>query len=148
MDIILLKTHTAIPYLQWNLYLGVIKWNIDLTEDEIVKTIITSKSTKYIDRLFAILPHTKYKDSVRKILDEDRSIDTMRDLKLALFDILDTEGKAYLASEIVYEQRDFQYMLPSFTKDEPLQLPVSDEPKTIYCSNIETIIHDGTRALK
>ncbi|KAF7721073.1 hypothetical protein EC973_005491 [Apophysomyces ossiformis] len=64
----------------WGIYRQ-IHWQVNLEPKTVFETIFNSKSTKYIDRLFAIIPHTKYKDAVQNLVDEGTTIDNEQDLK-------------------------------------------------------------------
>ncbi|KAF7722566.1 hypothetical protein EC973_002956 [Apophysomyces ossiformis] len=148
LDVIILRENGAkIAYLQWSTRLY-IDWDIDFDQDTLIKTIISSESTKCIDRLFAILPHTKYKDAVQQLVDEGQKVDDMRDLKLTLFNILDIEGKILLLQQIALDYGDFRHVLPSFTEDEVIPLSKLDYANQTYCCNIQTTTQDGKPAIK
>ncbi|KAF7722098.1 hypothetical protein EC973_003713 [Apophysomyces ossiformis] len=148
LDIIALTANGAdLPCQQWKKILP-IDWNINFSQATLIDAVINSKSTKYVDRLYAILPNTRYKDAVRKLVDEGATINSMMDLKMALFDILDTEGKVILLSRMLLKHRDLRHVLPLFAKEERFQFPVAGNPNETYVSYIETTIHEGKRGLK
>ncbi|KAF7722565.1 hypothetical protein EC973_002955 [Apophysomyces ossiformis] len=147
LELIILRGNgIMIPYLLWDTYLK-IEWDIEFNQHTLIKAIINSKSTKYIDRLFAILPHTKYKGDLQRLVDEDRVINHMIELKMALFDILDMEGKILLLEDQLPFGRRLPYQLPSFIKDEQTWIVRSSLFKTVH-ANIDTIMYDGKHALK
>ncbi|KAF7720773.1 hypothetical protein EC973_006144 [Apophysomyces ossiformis] len=148
LDIIILRGNgTLVDYQHWKEQLN-IDWNIDFDQATLIKTILNSASTKYIDRLFAILPHTKYRGVVRSLVDAGRIVDNMIDLKMTLLDILDMEGKMILLRNILFDFRDLRFVLPSFSEDRPPRLPFAYYAYPTYCCNIETTIWDGKRAIK
>ncbi|KAF7721072.1 hypothetical protein EC973_005490 [Apophysomyces ossiformis] len=142
LDVILLRANGAkIPYRQWQNFPLSINWNIIFNQFTLIKTILECKSTKYIDRLFAILPHTKYRDAVQQLVDEERTVENMTELKVILFDILDEQGKEVVFRILV--KHDFRYVLPSFVKEE--QFLLSSEADY---TDIQRTVHDGKPALK
>lgn len=142
LDIVLLRANGAkIPYLQWQNFPLSINWNIIFNQFTLIKTILECKSTKYIDRLFAILPHTKYRDAVQQLVDEERTIENMTELKIILFDILDEQGKEVVFRILV--KHDFPYLLPSFVKEEQFLLSSEADNTDIQCT-----VHGGKPALK
>ncbi|KAF7722204.1 hypothetical protein EC973_003558, partial [Apophysomyces ossiformis] len=100
MDMIIISANVDIPYLLCESFFGIDWYGIVFGRD-LITTIIYCKSTKYIDRLFAIFPHTIYKDLVPKLVDENRTIDNMTDLKKTLLDIVDCHDKLTLLYIVV-----------------------------------------------
>ncbi|KAF7720633.1 hypothetical protein EC973_006810 [Apophysomyces ossiformis] len=151
LDLISLRANgTHICYKQWGSFLNTI-WDIETNQYDLVHAILSSRSTKYIDRLFAILPHTKYKDAVQRLVDEGTSIHSKMDLYMTLFEILDGIGKSVLLAYAItmltkHERFKFRYVLPLFTKEEQFQYPTDAEKE--YVPTIETTIRGGKHALK
>ncbi|KAF7721610.1 hypothetical protein EC973_004383, partial [Apophysomyces ossiformis] len=142
LDIIILRANgTKIPYWHWNSCLP-IDWNITFDQRTLIKTIVNSKSTKYADRLFAILPHTQYKDAMHKLVDNSKCIDSIVDLKMALMDILDTEGQMILLNDMLFQDGGFPHVSPSFMEDERFGSSMSDNLGTKYYSEIGTTEHN------
>ncbi|KAF7722091.1 hypothetical protein EC973_003706 [Apophysomyces ossiformis] len=102
--------------INWKLFGGV-DWSFDFNQYALVKTILQSKSTKPIDRLFAILPHTKYKNAVQKSVDEETTINDEEDLEWLLFDILDTQGKDDLLDCLADKHTGLFRRLPLSTQE-------------------------------
>ncbi|KAF7722561.1 hypothetical protein EC973_002951 [Apophysomyces ossiformis] len=145
LDIIILRASASIPYRLWKQYLP-IDWSIEFDQIALVRAIINSKSTKYIDRLFAILPHTKYLYAVPRLVDEGITIENMIDLKMALFDILDMDGKMILLQDqLLFDAPPYQF--PSFLRDKEFQ-GVTAIRFWEYYSNIEAMIFNGNYALR
>ncbi|KAF7726987.1 hypothetical protein EC973_008182 [Apophysomyces ossiformis] len=145
LDLVILRASAVIPDAQ-SYPFAAIGWNIKLDLYTSIKTIINSKSSKPIDCLFAILPHTKYKDLVQILAEEDRTIEGEIGLKKTLFDILDMEGKiALLQAQIISLER-LPLKLPSFIDDKPLpNLP----PVISTChSKLEAMVRDGKYTVK
>ncbi|KAF7720910.1 hypothetical protein EC973_005785 [Apophysomyces ossiformis] len=78
----------------------------------IYQKILQSKSTKLVDRLFAILPHTKYKDAAQKLVDEEIAIDDEEDLKRLLFDILGGKGSTLVLLRVLDKEFRLEEDLP------------------------------------
>ncbi|KAF7720929.1 hypothetical protein EC973_005763 [Apophysomyces ossiformis] len=147
LDIIILSANGAkIPYWQSNTLLH-INWIIDFTPSALIDAIINSGSSKYIDRLYAILPHTKYKDAVSKLVDEDKDIKSIMDLKMTLLDILDSEGKNGLLWQMISFDNDFQSMLPTFADDQEPEAAFIYANQEHYCK-LEATLQDGKPAVK
>ncbi|KAF7720539.1 hypothetical protein EC973_007626, partial [Apophysomyces ossiformis] len=142
LDVIILRADGAkIPYWHWKTFLP-IDWNITFDQHTLIKTIINSKSTKYTDRLFAILPHTQYKDAAEKLVDDDLYIDNMIGLKMTLMDVLDTEGQMILLNDMLFQDGGFPHMSPSVTEDKGFRSSTSDNIDTEYYSEIQTANHN------
>ncbi|KAF7722778.1 hypothetical protein EC973_002697 [Apophysomyces ossiformis] len=135
----------------WELF-GEIEWDLDLVPADLFKTIFDSKSTKYIDRLFAIFPHTKHKYVVQKLVDEDISIDNEDDLRWLLFDILDMDGRNGLLKYFFDEHRNFFNVLPLPVKKKGFQFFDLEMPYKLsvpsFFFEIEPTTHYGKRVLK
>ncbi|KAF7721077.1 hypothetical protein EC973_005495 [Apophysomyces ossiformis] len=102
-----------------------IRWSLETNYGDLFVTICNSKSTKIIDRLFAILPHTGYKDLVPKLVDEGATADSEEDFKWLLFDILDEGGRdelLYYLFDKAWAYRDGEF---GETNDCPHVLPLS-----------------------
>lgn len=139
LEIILLKSEVTIPYLEWKVFLN-IDWDIIFDQYNIIRSIINSKSTKFIDRLFAILPHTKYKNILNTFNEQKIQINNLIELKIKLLDILDIEGKLImLEDQFALENKDVRYFLPSFFKDEEFLIPSISYIYMQYFSTIEVI---------
>ncbi|KAF7722564.1 hypothetical protein EC973_002954 [Apophysomyces ossiformis] len=78
LDIIILRGDgVLIPFSDWDDYADV-EWDVKFNQHTLIKHIINSRSSKYIDRLFAILPHVdEYKKMVPKLLEEGRAVNSM-----------------------------------------------------------------------
>ncbi|KAF7720565.1 hypothetical protein EC973_007442 [Apophysomyces ossiformis] len=151
LEIITLKANEIIPCLPWRQYIK-IDWYITFNQSVMLKTIINSKATKYEDRLFAILPHTKYKAAKQKLLNKGQRIETMIDLKMALLDILDNRDKIILLQYEDYlriKSTQVRPGQPSFLHDQtiPPNLEMAWYQGSVFCS-IETMKIYGKHALK
>ncbi|KAG0171792.1 hypothetical protein DFQ28_004783 [Apophysomyces sp. BC1034] len=116
LDVVIFRANKSIPYRYWPRYLKV-DWQIHFDQAVAIKTIINAESTKYVDRLFAILPHTKYKSDMLRLVDRDQFIPDMTDLKMTLMSILDKEGKVLLLEGQYFDREDDKCKLPSFIKN-------------------------------
>ncbi|KAF7722193.1 hypothetical protein EC973_003547 [Apophysomyces ossiformis] len=140
LDIVVLRTNAITPWKVWR----DINWYIDFSQRELIQTILKCESTKFIDRLFAILPHSKYKDAVSKLADDDRSINNIKDLRMILFDILDNEGRIMLLFRYSIPEHDFQHVVPLLRDHD--ESSVSTTRKRSF--TIETTMQDGKPVLK
>ncbi|KAF7722090.1 hypothetical protein EC973_003705 [Apophysomyces ossiformis] len=153
MDIIVLRANSEIAYRRWEYELG-IHWDISFSESVLIETILNCKSTKCIDRLFAILPHSKYRDSVDRLLNQDLTIDNIMDLKMVLFNILDIDGQVMLLQDHILHQDHLvnshlvPHGLPSYTSGEQFRRLSLISPESEYSCVIQTAIHDGKSALE
>ncbi|KAF7723931.1 hypothetical protein EC973_001503 [Apophysomyces ossiformis] len=112
----------------WRMYKSV-GWEINTSRQAPFEAIFGSKSTKYIDRLFAILPHTDYAYAVQNLVDADVCIDTKDDLMWILFDILDSKGRGDLLRYLI-ESGDSWCVLPlSREEDESYFGAISEEER-------------------
>ncbi|KAF7722450.1 hypothetical protein EC973_003115 [Apophysomyces ossiformis] len=100
-------------------------------------TIFNSKSTKYIDRLFAILPHTEYKDTVQNLVDEEITIDNEQDLKLVLFNILDMDARKLLFGHLFDGEITFELIPLSVEEREDSDSDDESLPDGFYYPTIE-----------
>jgi hypothetical protein len=62
-------------------------------QHNVIECILLSECSKYEDKFYSILPHTKYKNIVIELLDKKIHINTFIAFKIILFEILDIEGK-------------------------------------------------------
>ncbi|KAF7722448.1 hypothetical protein EC973_003113 [Apophysomyces ossiformis] len=99
-----------------------IRWFVHLDPSSLFRTILNCKSTKYIDRLFAILPHTRHKDAVHKLLDEETTINDKLALKWVLYDLLDMRGRRDLLTYLIHEEKGDIGILPLSVKDNLFRL--------------------------
>lgn len=103
----------------WGIYRQ-IHWKVNLEPKTVFETIFNSKSTKYIDCLFAIILHTKYKDAVQNLVDEGTTIDNDQDLKVVLFSIIDMEGRSLLL-DYLFQRDEVIELLPLSVRDKQFQ---------------------------
>ncbi|KAF7720928.1 hypothetical protein EC973_005762, partial [Apophysomyces ossiformis] len=148
LDVIILRENGAEMEVEQLCYYLKIDWCINFDQDSVISAILYSESTKYVDRLYAILPHTKYKDTLLKFVDDGQAIDNMTDLKMTLCDILDIEGRMLLLDHCLGFSREFQHVELSFPEDGKFQLPVSDGTDVKYLATVERTLHKGKHALK
>lgn len=103
----------------WKNIVPIVMWNNINDQHDILKYIINTKSTKLSDRLIAILPYTKYKHIKKEIIEKKKFFNSMVDLKMFLFNILDDEGKILLLQDQLSGERYYlRRFLPSFIKDD------------------------------
>ncbi|KAF7722563.1 hypothetical protein EC973_002953 [Apophysomyces ossiformis] len=97
--------------------------HFNLNPGDVVVTILDSYSTKYIDRLYAILPHTHYAHVLQKLVDDDVTVDNDHDLRWLLFDIVDEEDRCELF-QVLVDKLQF-----SDINDHPIKLsPIKPSP--------------------
>lgn len=143
LEIILLRADVSLPCLQWKNYFD-IDWHIKFDQYNMIRSIINSKSTKFVDRFYAILPHTKYKHITKIMKDQKLEINNMIELKMELLKILDIEGKIImLEDQFALDNNNIIGFLPSFLKDEPFHIPSMTYNDVNYFSSIEVM--DMTR---
>ncbi|KAF7720632.1 hypothetical protein EC973_006809 [Apophysomyces ossiformis] len=130
--------------------LGELAWEIQFQSHAIFDAIIKSKSTKFIDRLFAVLPHTKYKDAKQRLIDEEIGIDSEDDLKWLLFEILDMDGRVELFNYLIQQHGKFYFELPFSLKKNEFRFEIlKGDYEALLALIIEPIMmQDGKRALK
>ncbi|KAF7727334.1 hypothetical protein EC973_007643 [Apophysomyces ossiformis] len=146
----ILRTNTVVYYEILATHIPDITWSFDFAEDAF-HVILNCDSDKYIDRLYAILPHTDYKYAMEKLVDEDITVNDEDDLQWLLFDILDTADRIDFL-QFLKERGEFSIALPLPFSEKDSEEESSGWSGEIVESvdffKIETITANGNRVLK